>query len=523
MTTDTSAEYALTIEGLCQTFPGVKALQNVDLRVKAGTVHALLGPNGSGKSTLVKALAGYNTPDSGYSAYLGDSKFELGSAADARRLGVRFVHQDLGLVLELSAQDNLGLVRGFERGTLGRIHWGDQRRVTAERLERFGIALDPRAPLGEASPVERTAVAIVRALADWDDGRGLLVLDEPTASLPAREVDELFRLVRDVRDSGTAVLLISHRLDEVMAIADHATVLRNGRVAWDGSTAGMTVGAFARLIADVEGVDLMETAPEHLDAPSRSGVPPAIAMEHVHGRHLRDVSISVGVGEVVGIAGLLGSGREELAYIVAGAAGNDVTGTFTIGGITVDRLTIALARKLGVALVPADRAGEGIVGEFSVQENVSIASLPTLRRRLLRRFGPIGRGREGAFTRRWLKSVDADVAAAPKLITNLSGGNQQKAVLARWLATYPKLLAVSEPTAGIDVGARTHLYREFRDRAADGLSILMCSSDPEDLVASCDRVVVLRDGTISAELTGTKITKAAITAAMEGAHDEHDN
>jgi ribose transport system ATP-binding protein len=518
--TATTPAPALSIRGLAQTFPGVKALKGVDLRVDQGTVHALLGHNGSGKSTLVKALAGYHVPDEGCESLMAGEPFGLGLASEAKRLGARFVHQDLGLVLELSAQDNVGLVGGYERGASGRIHWKDQARVTREMLTRFGIKLDPRAPLSEASPVERTAVAIVRALAGLSEGSGLLVLDEPTASLPAREVDELFTLVREIRDAGTAVLLISHRLDEVMAIADHATVLRNGLVVWDGSTEGMTVGHFAALIADAEGTEVLEAAPERVTSVQHD-VPPAMSIKGVTGRYLQDVSLDLHVGEVLGIAGLLGSGREELPYAVAGAAGPGVTGSFTVGGVTLDRLTISLARRLGVALVPADRGGEGIIAEFSVAENVSIAALPGLRRKIFGRGGNVSRRGERRFVLGWLASVDADVTAAPRRITTLSGGNQQKAVIARWLSVTPKVLAVSEPTAGIDIGARNQIYKELRARAADGLAILVCSSDTEDLVAACDRVLVMRDGHVAAELVGTDISKAAIIAAMEGAH--HDD
>lgn len=521
MVTAMAVPPALSIRGLAQTFPGVRALKGVDLTVEAGTVHALLGHNGSGKSTLVKALAGYHAPDDGCEAFMAGKALQLGEADEAERLGVRFVHQDLGLVLELSARDNVGLVGGYERGRSGRIHWKDQSRRTHDLLTRFGIDLDPRTPLAEASPVERTAVAIVRALVGLPEGSGLLVLDEPTASLPAREVDQLFELVRDIRDSGTAVLLISHRLDEVMAIADHATVLRNGAVVWDGSTDGMSIGHFASLIADVEGTEVLEEAPERSGSAIDPATPPVLSLRGVSGRYLDDVSLELRSGEVLGIAGLLGSGREELPYVVAGAVGDGVTGEFEVGGVTTDKLTIHLARRLGVALVPADRAGEGVIADFSVAENVSLAALPVLRRRFLGGRGQVSRPRERKFVLAWLRSVDADATAASRLITSLSGGNQQKAVLARWLSVAPKVLAVSEPTAGIDIGARTHIYQELRARAAEGLAILVCSSDAEDLVAACDRVLVMRDGRIEAELIGTNITKAAIVAAMEGAH--HDD
>ena len=503
----------LRLRNVFKTFPGVQALRGVNLDVGRGTVHALIGHNGSGKSTLVKTLAGVYEPDPGAQAWVDDTPFDLGSAEAAVREGIRFVHQELGIIAELSALDNVGLVLGYERGRYGTIKWRRQAHATAELLGRFGVEIDLAAPMRQASPVARTAVAIVRALAGWRHGRGLLVLDEPTAALPAHEVDELFQLVREIRDSGTAVLFISHRLDEVMRIADHATVLRDGRVLWDGSTAEATVGAFANLIA---GESSGAAAKIVRSGRALSAGPAVLEVKCVKGRYLNGIDLAVGEGEIVGVAGLLGSGREELPYIVAGAQSYSDAGTISVGGTNMDAPTIQTAQSLGVAFVPPDRAHEGIIGDFSVRENTSLAALPSLRQ------GPIlSPLRERSFAKRWLRSLGADPGVSERQITTLSGGNQQKVVLARWLSTEPKLLVMSEPTAGVDVGGRQALYEEIRHRAADGLSILMCSSDVEDLVAVCHRVVVLRDGVIVAEYSAPNIHKAIIIAAMEGVHSGH--
>jgi ribose transport system ATP-binding protein len=501
---------------LAKTFPGVRALQGIDLDVAGGTVHALLGHNGCGKSTVVKTLAGFHAPDAGCAAWLDGEPLELGSAEEADRAGIRFVHQELGLIPELGPADNIGLSIGYERGPLGRIAWGRQARRTEELLARFNIDLDPSRPLSEASPVARTAVAIVRAVAGWEHGagQGLLVLDEPTAALPGKEVEQLFRLIRDVRDSGTAVLLISHRLDEVMSIADHATVMRSGRVIWDGATGDMSVKAFAALIAGNE-VQELEAARTPTPEGAFDDAPVALAVEGLTARYLRGVDLQVHKGEVLGIAGLLGSGREELPYVLAGATTEGVTGTFRIAGQTLSRMDVRTARALGVVLVPADRSRESVIGDFTVQENVSLASLPTLTRG--RTLAP---GKERSFVRRWLTAMSADPDVADRPITTLSGGNQQKAVLARWLSTGPSVLTVSEPTAGIDIGARTAIYEELRARADQGLAVVMSSSDAEDLVAVCDRVLVLRDGHLTAKLTATALTKSAIVDAMEGVTDD---
>ncbi|MGE0065844.1 MAG: sugar ABC transporter ATP-binding protein [Solirubrobacterales bacterium] len=504
----------LHVRGLSKTFPGVRALREMSIDVQPGTVHALLGHNGCGKSTFVKVLAGYHSPDHGCEAQIDGQPLELGSAEAAAALGIRFVHQELGLVLELGAADNIGLALGYKRqGT--KISWRRQNDETAELLDQFGIKLDPFAPLSEATPTVRTAVAIVRAVAGWERGRGLLVLDEPTAALPAKEVEELMRIIRSVRDSGTPVLLISHRLDEVVAIADRATVMRSGEVIWDGEVAAMSVRDFAHLIAGAE-VEALEEGPRRVPPPVPAGTPPVLQVENIVGRYLNGVSLSVQPGEIVGVAGLLGSGREELPYIVAGAE-PALAGRIAVDGVPIEHLDIGAARAAGVALVPADRGQEGIIADFSVRENVTLVALPGLRSG--RTVIPT---RERRFSQEWLRQVGADPGVAERPITTLSGGNQQKAILARWLSVKPRLLAVSEPTAGIDIGARAGIYEELRKRADEGLAVLMSSSDAEDLIAACDRVIVLRDGAIAADLQLANVSKSAIVAAMEGVHGDHD-
>ena len=497
--------------------------------VAAGSVHALVGHNGSGKSTLIKCLAGVYQPDPGAEAWLAGEPLTLGDPDDAERKGLRFVHQDLGIIPELSAMDNVGFVLGFERNALGRISWRREAQRTSELLAQFGFTLDPRRPLGEASPPERAAVAIVRAIAGWQAGRGVLVLDEPTAALPAHEVDRLFQLVREVSASGTAVILVSHRLDEVMAIANSVTVLRDGAKVWEGPLAATTLQRLVDLIADVDSEHPPAQAQPGRAAPDTAADPvtpvtpanpvgeavAALEVRDLYGRYLRGISFRVGRGELVGVAGLLGSGREELPYIVAGASSEGVTGTVAIGGVPLSEPSIGRAQALGVALVPADRAAEGIFADFTTTENVSLAALPTLRTR-----GLVAPARERRFGRTWLKAVHADPVYGPRPISTLSGGNQQKAMLARSLSVSPRLLVLSEPTAGVDVGARAVLYNELRRRAAEGLAVLMASSDLEDLLACCDRVIAVRDGVVAGEFAGARMTKSAIAYAMEGAHHE---
>jgi ribose transport system ATP-binding protein len=510
-----SPPLALRVRELSKTFPGVRAVREVDLDVAAGTVHALLGHNGCGKSTLIKTLAGVHQPDPGSRAWIDGEELQLGHPEDAERRGLRFVHQELGLVPELGAVDNIGFVVGFERGRLRRIDWKRQAKVTEELLRRFGFELDPHQPLAAATPAERTAVAIVRAVAGWEKGRGVLVLDEPTASLPAHEVNELFRLIRDIRDTGTAVILVSHRLDEVMSIADHATVMREGRVVWHGPITDMTASGFVKLIANGQGDEAVDEPRERPSHAAVAGDGVALDARDVCSRYLRGVSVQVRSREILGVAGLLGSGREELPYVLAGAETDGVTGTFALFGRSFTELSIARARDLGVALVPADRGRDGIIANFTTRENVSLAGLPELSRRTM--VAPAG---ERRFARHWLEAVSADPNASERHIATLSGGNQQEAVLARWLSVSPRVLLLSEPTAGVDVGARAVIYQQLRKRADEGLAVLVASSDVEDLLAVCDRVIVLRDGVVARELERHEMNKSAIVGAMEGVHSD---
>ncbi|MCD0449162.1 sugar ABC transporter ATP-binding protein [Actinocorallia sp. API 0066] len=504
---------ALRLRNVAKTFPGVRALDGVDFEVQPGTVHALLGHNGSGKSTLIKCLAGVYTPDPGAECTVFGRPTALGDAQDAERAGLRFVHQDLGIIPELGAVDNIGFVTGYARGPFGAVNWRRQARHARELLARFGFALDPDMPLAKATPPERAMVAIVRAVSGWRTERGVLVLDEPTAALPAHEVDVLFDLIRTIAARGAAVVIVSHRLDEVMAIADRATVMRDGRKVWDGALSDITLSGLVDLV-----VGAAESNAEPANRPAQRRVPggvPALDVRDVHGEYLRGVGFSVAPGEIVGVAGLLGSGREELPYVIAGAQ-TVGGGTISVGGVTAERLTVGHARHLGVSLVPADRAAEAVFDGFSTTENVSLGALPYIRRK-----GVFTGRSERRFARHWLNAMHADPRYAPRPVTTLSGGNQQKAVLARALSVRPKVLVLSEPTAGIDIGARRVIYRELRRRADGGLAVVMASSDLEDLLACCDRVIALRDGKVAGAFSGDGITKSALAYAIEGAHDEH--
>jgi ribose transport system ATP-binding protein len=497
------ADDVLAVRSLSKTFGGTQALRDVDLTIRAGEVHGLVGHNGSGKSTLIKVLAGFHHADPGAEAFLDDEPFDLAAAADLHHDRLRFVHQDLGLVLELSAVENLAL--HARRGGDRRVRRAEEERFTRELLGRFGVDLDVRRPLGEASPVERTVLAIARALRAWDGGRGVLVLDEPTAVLPGHEVDRLFQIVADVRAQGTSVLYVSHRLDEIFRICDRVTVLREGRVVATADVGTLTKSSLISLILGEE----RDAAPTRPAAPPQRGDAPLLEVRDLSARYLEGASLEIRRGEVVGLAGRPGSGRDELPYALAGALPYPVSGSFRTNGEDGWR-SFADRDHPEAVLLPADRGSEGVVSEFSVKENLTLSVLRELGRR-----GILSRARETGFARSWLTRLEVRAETPDAPITTLSGGNQQKVLVGRCLAQEPTLLMLCEPTAGVDVGTRQALYELIAKQAAGGLTVLVSSTDADDLLALCSRIVVFQDGAPVRELSGDEISEHALVHAME--------
>ena len=492
----------LRIAGVSKTFPGTRALDQVSLEVAPGEIHALVGQNGSGKSTLIKILAGYYQADPGAAAWLNGEPVDLATTAEDRHHRLRFVHQDLGLFLELDAVDNLALRSEFVRDPVRRVRWRAQAGITRELLGRFGLDLDLRRPLAEATPVQRTIVAIAAALAGWEGGPGLLVLDEPTAVLPPHDVARLLTIIKNVRERGTSILYVSHRLDEVFEIADRVTVLRGGQVVQTRPVAGLNTQALAELMVGAD-----------VDAGYRAGLPAAderpvvLRASQVRGRFLDGVDLELREGEVLGVAGLPGSGREELPYALAGALPT-AGGRVQLAGQSW--LPVRKSAAFDIPIVPADRAREAVIGEFTVAENLTLSVLARFRRLGWLRHKP---ERELAID--WMDAVSVKATGSDALITTLSGGNQQKVMMARCLARDPRALVLCEPTAGVDVGTRQAIYEFIASRARAGLSLLVSSSDTGDLLAICTRVVVMCNGRIVRELAGQEITEQALLEAME--------
>ncbi|MEU2268282.1 sugar ABC transporter ATP-binding protein [Streptomyces olindensis] len=498
----------LRVSGLSKRFGGTQALRDVDLEIAPGEIHALIGPNGSGKSTLIKVLAGYHRAEPGAAAELDGEPFDLGHVTGSRHDRLRFVHQELGLVEELSATDNLALSHGFSRTAFGTIHWPETERRTSTLVERFGLGVDVRRPLSLASPVQRAVVAIAAALQGWEGRRGVLVLDEPTAVLPPGEVARLFHIVREVRDSGASVLYVSHRMDEIFALADRVTVLRGGRRITTRPVAELTPRSLAELMAGHD----VETGPRGCPPPSRAAGEAALEVRDLCAGPLRGVGFTLARGERLGVTGLVGSGHEAVPYAVCGAWSGPVSGRARVPARSPRWVDLRDARALGIPLVPADRAREGVVGAFSVAENLTLPLLDRLRARL----GRLRRGREAVLVEQWVRRVEVRASGPGARITTLSGGNQQKVVMARCLAQRPDVLALCEPTAGVDIATRRQLYELILRQAADGMGVLVSSSDTQDLLALCSRVLVVRDGRVVRELHGRDITEPALVHAMEG-------
>jgi ribose transport system ATP-binding protein len=494
MTANHGTSPLLRIEGLTKTFSGGKALDGFDIEVGHGEVHALVGQNGCGKSTFIKILSGYHRADAGYQAEFDGRAIHLGDPEVAGKLGVHFVHQDLGLLDDLSATENLAIVSGFQTGPPGRIRWKDQRRAASAAIHALGYEFDVDAPVGSFSASERVGIAIARTLTTTRERLNLLVLDEPTASLPQAEVDSLFAVLRRLRDTGTSVLFVSHRLDEVFDIADRVTVVRDGRRV---TTTAVKHVDRPGLIALILGRPVRNVHDAHL---SMDKATPHVAIRGLQGRHLRGLDVDVYPGEILGITGLTGSGREEFAPLLFGATRRR-GGSIVIDGVTIDRHTPADAKRLRMALVPANRLASAVVPDGTVRENLTLASLSQVCRGIR-----ISKRAERGTVDQWLNTLSVKPSDSEASILNLSGGNQQKVLLARWLRLAPQVLLLDEPTQGVDVGTKPEIYALLRQVADGGASVVVCSTDSEELVEVCDRVIVLARGDQSAELSGSALT-----------------
>jgi len=490
----------LSAQGIDKSFFGVKVLDGVDFSLRAGEIHALLGENGAGKSTLVKILTGAYRRDAG-AMRLDGVEVEPRSVAEAQDLGIGTVYQEVNLLENLTVAENLYLGRQPRR--MGLIDRRRMRADAARLLSRYGVAADPEETLAHYPVAVRQIIAIARAV---DLSGKVLFLDEPTASLDAREVQALFAVLRQLRGQGLGIVMITHFLDQVYQIADRVTVLRNGRMVGSRAIAELPR---RELVSMMLGRELAE-ATGHRDPDAvEPDVPAAFRFENYGKRgSIAPFDLAIRPGEVVGIAGLLGSGRTETARLLFGIDRPD-SGEATVDGVPVSLHSPETAIAHGFGMCPEERKSDGIIGDLSVRQNIVLA--------LQARQGwarPIPRREADVLAARYIKALDIRPPEPERPIKFLSGGNQQKAILARWLATDPRLLILDEPTRGIDIGAHAEIINLISRLRADGMALVVISSEIEELVAFSTRVIVLSDRRHVRELKGAEITAEAIVEAM---------
>jgi ABC-type sugar transport system ATPase subunit len=490
----------IELREISKQFPGVRALDRVSFDVLPGEVHALLGENGAGKSTLIKIMTGVYRPDGG-TILLNGQPTPINSTRQSQALGITAIYQELSLYPELTVAENIFMGRP-PRTRLGFIDWRAMERQARELLHDLDAAdLDPQRKVGGLSVGNQQRVEITRALSQ--DAR-VLIMDEPTAALTQHDVGRLFEIVRRLRKRGVAVIYISHRLEEVFLLADRVTVLRDGQVV---GTKPVHLTSQSELITMMVGRTLDALFPKQEAA---IGAPALQVQNLSHGCMVRDVSFTLRRGEIVGLAGLVGAGRSETALTLFGITPAE-RGAITVDGRTVAIRTPQQAMSLGIAYVPEDRKHQGLILPMTVRENITLAILNKLLRA-----GFVDRRAEQRITQEYVEQLRIRTPGIGQLVRNLSGGNQQKVVIAKWLARQPKVLILDEPTRGIDVGAKAEIHRLMSALAQQGLAILMISSELPEILGMSDRVLVMRQGRIVAEFDRAHADQEAIIGAAMG-------
>ncbi len=496
----------LSARGIGKRFPGVVALDAVDFSVRPGEVHALLGENGAGKSTLIKVLTGVHPADSGQ-IHLASRRISPSSPADAEACGISTVYQEVNLVPSLSIAENLTL--GRQPGRFGFISWRATRRHAQQALARLGLEVDVNAELGSLSVALQQMVAIARAL---DRSARLLILDEPTASLDEKEVADLFAIMRRLRSEGMGIVFVTHFLDQVYAISDRITVLRNGTLVATSATADLPR---LQLVSQMLGRDLSDSSPAPSSLPPAPASPPVLTATSLsRPPALHPVNLALHRGEVLGLAGLLGSGRTELARLLFGVD-RHTTGQLQISNTPTHISSPRHAIRHGLAFSSEDRKHEGILPNLSVRENLILAL--QAKRGAAR---ALARSEQHTLCEHYIRALRIKTADTETPIRNLSGGNQQKVLLARWLATHPSVIILDEPTRGIDVGAKAEIEQLIAKLRADGLAVLFISSELDEIVRNSTRVLVLRDRRPAGEFSGAQIAVPTLMHAMAAGHHE---
>jgi ribose transport system ATP-binding protein len=524
----------LDVRSLSKTFPGQIALDRASFRVRSGEVHALLGLNGSGKSTLIKVLSGYHREDPGSEVTVFGTEVAAHTARSTFPGRMAMLHQDLGLIVRMSVAENMGLGSHFAHDRFGRIRWKQQRDVTIQACRRVGSDVDPRDLIKDLDASSRVLVGLARAIQSLDQVDGSLVFaDEPTAALGRVDVERVFRGLRELAKAGAGVVVVTHRLEEVLAFCDSLTVLRDGRSIAEGVTSGLDRSRLAALLTgrnqpnsypagvpapdptrtvktaqEPDSVSVRQLGPRVVAGPDRS-VPPLLEVQDLRGHVLADLSFTVAPGEVLGVAGLVGSGREELGPLLVGASPRS-GGQVSLSGRAVAPNPQGAARAR-IGYVPADRKGQALLMKASMAQNMTMnAEISRFRGAWL------DTRKSDGIVRDWIGRMHLDPPDPNRRISLLSGGNQQKVVLARWLRMSPVLMVLDDPMQGVDVNAKEAIFRIIRRTAEQGSGVLLISSDSIELAEVADRVLVLREGRIGAQLTGANMTSESIIMEVEG-------
>ena len=485
-------DFVLTMKAISKSFPGVQALENVDFSLKRGEIHALIGENGAGKSTLIKVLTGVEHQDTGSIEFDGKT-VEVRSPQHAQEIGISTVYQEVNLCTNISVAENIML--GHEPRRFGSIHWKRLNARARQGLERLSVDIDVTQPLENYSIAIQQMTAIARSLEI--SSAKILILDEPTSSLDANETNLLFDVMRKLKAEGIGIVFITHFLDQVYRIADRITVLRNGKLVGTYDTASLPR---VELVAKMLGRSLTDLAAVSKAKVQRAQEEKEEPLLEAKGlgrvRSLEPIDVSLNVGEVVGVAGLLGSGRTELANLLFGVDAPD-TGSLVIKGKKIEHFSPRESLRNRIALCPEDRKAEGVVGDLTIRENIILA--------LQAGYGwfkYLGAQKQYELAEKYIKLLGISTPSPDQLVKNLSGGNQQKVILARWLATNPQLLILDEPTKGIDVGAKAEIQKLVLDLAEEGRSCLFISSELEEVLRTSHRIIVLRDQKKAAEYPG---------------------
>jgi len=494
-------DIVLTMRGICKSFPGVKALNDVDFTLRKGTIHALMGENGAGKSTLIKVLTGIYPMDAGEIRIDGtDGAISIRSPQEAQSYGISTVYQEITLCPNLTVAENMFIGRTRART----VDWKGMEKRAGELLDSLGIPARPRQQLGSCSLAVQQMVAIARAV---DTDCKVLILDEPTSSLDDNEVEMLFKLMRDLKARGVGIIFVTHFLEQVYEVSDQITVLRNGELVGQFDVEALPQ---VKLVELMIGKDIADLAVIKKSAPPSGTQEVLYEAEGLSSTESRPFDFHIAKGEVNGFTGLLGSGRSESVRAIFGA--DPVTG----GQVRVNGKKVRIqkpldAMKNGIGYLPEDRKRDGIIADLSVRENIILAL------QVIKGMNhPFSRAKAEAFADEYIKALEIKTASTETPIKSLSGGNQQKVILARWLLTHPQYLILDEPTRGIDVGTKTEIQKLVLKLAEEGMSVTFISSEIEEMLRTCSRLIVMRDRNIVGELTGGELTQEHVMRTIAG-------